>query len=558
MAESIAVATRQCRCRLIPEQWQELKAALLRTGLVQREESVGQPFLRFHPTFAPVLWGRLTVSEQREVRLRHQQEYYGLVNALYNQDLQNPEAARIAVRKELANLLWAVNGALDDQSENTVDFVDSVNFFLDRLGLKRDRAFLTERLDRVVGIVGSKSWYLVRSSQGEQLFNDGQYQAAAELFAEILQELDSTLSFDRVRTLALRGRCLESQGQLLAAAECLGEALSLSGQLEQSNGAKRQLGAIYSLLGDVLTSLGEYSQAQQAYENTMKIDREMGNQQRSAITEGKLGTLAMVQCDLTTAARRYQSVLKTFQQLQDPENEAKTLHLLGIVYQEGEQWAAADRSLRESARINEQQGNMYLAAKNYGQLAILSQIINNLAVAEQWYRKALQSFHVVGDRIGESIQLHNLANLLARQPNRLPEAYQMATAVLAINETLDPVATTIWNTYNLLARIATAQNEPDKAKEYRQLARTTKTAFAGTQYELQQHAQFIELVVAAVGDETAREQLEPDLVQIVENGGGQLVAAIWRVLAGEREVEALWDDLDADDSMIIAAILRGV
>jgi hypothetical protein len=30
------------------------------------------------------------------------------------------------------------------------------------------------------------------------------------------------------------------------------------------------------------------------------------------------------------------------------------------------------------------------------------------------------------------------------------------------------------------------------------------------------------------------------------------------VLAGEREVEALWDDLDADDSMIIAAILRGV
>ena len=36
------------------------------------------------------------------------------------------------------------------------------------------------------------------------------------------------------------------------------------------------------------------------------------------------------------------------------------------------------------------------------------------------------------------------------------------------------------------------------------------------------------------------------------------VTAIRRVLAGEREVEVLWDDLDLEDSMIIAAILRGL
>jgi hypothetical protein len=61
-----------------------------------------------------------------------------------------------------------------------------------------------------------------------------------------------------------------------------------------------------------------------------------------------------------------------------------------------------------------------------------------------------------------------------------------------------------------------------------------------------------------VGDAAAREQLEPELVRGVENVRGQLVAAIRRVLAGERDVEALWDDLDLEDAMIIAAILRGV
>jgi hypothetical protein len=37
-----------------------------------------------------------------------------------------------------------------------------------------------------------------------------------------------------------------------------------------------------------------------------------------------------------------------------------------------------------------------------------------------------------------------------------------------------------------------------------------------------------------------------------------LLAAIRRRLAREWNIEALWDDLDADDSMIIEAILRGV
>jgi hypothetical protein len=147
-------------------------------GLVQ-VEYMGTSFLRFHPTLAPVLWGRLTAEAQGEMRLRYQQVYYALAGYLYNQDSKNPEAVRTYARRELPNLLWAVNGALDDQAENAVEFVTSVNMFLDNFGIKRDRAFLTERLDRAIEIVGSESWCLVRSSQGEQLYDAGQYQAAA-------------------------------------------------------------------------------------------------------------------------------------------------------------------------------------------------------------------------------------------------------------------------------------------------------------------------------------------------------------------------------------------
>jgi tetratricopeptide (TPR) repeat protein len=535
-----------------PEQWQELKAALLRTGLV-RLENIGKLFLGFHPTLAPVLWRRLTAAEQGDLRLRHQQEYCCLLGTLCIEDSKDTEFIRVIARRELANLLWAINGLLDDRSENAVYVVTGVNLFLDYFGLKRDRAFLTERLDRVVGTVGSKNWYFVRINQGEQLYNTGQYQAAANLFAEILQTPDPEQSFDRIKIMIDLGRCLASQGQLSAAASYLGEAL-----LEQSDGGKQDSAAIYINIGIVLTDLGEYFLAQQFYEQSLAISQESGARRNTAGTEMELGTLAMRQGDLATAAQRYQLALEIFQQLEESQSEAKVWYQFGRVYEEGQNWVAADRAYRESARINEQQGNIVEAAQTYDQIAILNQMMQKPSEAEQWFRKALKIDREVRNRLGESRRLYNLACLLEKQLNRLSEAHQLATAALEIDVTLDPAAAKIWSTYSLLARISTAQGETDTAREYRQLERKAKAAFSGTQYELQKYESFIAAVVAAVGDKAAQAELEPNLTQTIENGRGQLVAAIRRVLAGEREVEVLWDDLDLDDSMIIAAILGRV
>lgn len=156
-----------------------------------------------------------------------------------------------------------------------------------------------------------------------------------------------------------------------------------------------------------------------------------------------------------------------------------------------------------------------------------------------------------------SARYYNLAALLYNQPSRLSKAQQLAeeAEALAIKQNLDPAASRIWTTYNLLAKIATTQGETQQAQEYRQKARLAKAAFAGTQYELQKYEPLIIAVVAAVADQTAAEELEPLFTKCSEKGWQQLVTAIRRILAGERSIEALWDDLDADDSMIIQAII---
>jgi tetratricopeptide (TPR) repeat protein len=543
------------------EQWQRLRLALEQTGLVQVEvlENITPPFLRFHPTLAPVLWGRLSPSEQADIRSRHQQAYYELVSYLLDADSQTPHEARSIARRELANLLWAVKGLLKARSEDAVAFISQVSKFLYFFGLKQDLVFLTGHLNQLVDIVGSNDWYLSLSIQGEQLFYSGQYPAAVTVFTEILQGLNSEQSFNRIKTLGLLGRCFRFLGQLIEATHCLQEALNLSAQLESSHNVKIQRGTCQSDLGDVLMDLGEFEKAKMAYQDALAIYEETGNLKGSAVTTGQMSILAMWQDDLITAIDLCHKALLTFQQLQEAEPEAATWHQLGMLFTRNQQWTDADCAYREAAKIFEQLGAAAGAASTYMQLGILNSVMNKPIEAENWYRKALQVYREVGDRIGESMTLHNLASLLAIQPNRLPEAHQLAIDALVIRQTLHPAVAKIWIIYELLAMIATAQNEPDKDKEYRYLARTTKSAFAGTQDELQQYAEFIELVIVAVGDTAAREQLlEPELVQMEENGWGQLVAEIRRVLAGEREVEVLWDNLDLDDSMIIAAILGRV
>jgi tetratricopeptide (TPR) repeat protein len=228
------------------------------------------------------------------------------------------------------------------------------------------------------------------------------------------------------------------------------------------------------------------------------------------------------------------------------------------VYEKAQEWDAAEQAYREAARIKESQGNLAGAAGTWHQLAVVNESTGKLSEAEAWYRKAIEGLKSAGDRLLVSKSLHNLADLLQNQPNRLQEAQQLAEEALAIKQTLDPDAARIWTTYNILAEIADKQGDTTQAKDYRRLSRQTRVAFAGTRYELRKYGQFIATVVATVDEADLRQQLEPSLEEIAKRGWGNLVAAIHRLLEGERDEEVLCERLHYTESMIINAILRGI
>ena len=188
----------------------------------------------------------------------------------------------------------------------------------------------------------------------------------------------------------------------------------------------------------------------------------------------------------------------------------------------------------------------------------MSEGAGKLTEAEAWYRKAIDADRVTNNSIGISRGLSNLANLLQQFPDRLNEAQQLAQESLAIKQTLDPAAAQIWKTYGLLAQISDQQGDPAKAKDYRRLSRTARANFAGTEYELRQHAPLIEAVVRAVHDAEVRPQLAPMLENMISRGWQNLIAAIRQILNGQRDEDTLCERLDVEDSQIVLAILRQI
>ena len=140
----------------------------------------------------------------------------------------------------------------------------------------------------------------------------------------------------------------------------------------------------------------------------------------------------------------------------------------------------------------------------------------------------------------------------------MDEARGLAEESLTIKETLDPAAATIWTTYSLLARIADQQGDSSQAAEYRAKSRQTYLAFPGWRQQLEEDEEIIDAVVEASTYPEMQDELEEGLDELAEQGWDDLVAAIERILSGERDEAALCEPLDYEEAALSAPFWRAL
>jgi len=548
----------------IPEAaWPALRQQLHAAALLSVENlpEINPPFLRFHPTLAPLLWSELDQAERETLAAAHRQRYHGLADYLYNEDRREPHFARAIARRELPNLLFAVRSAFAHNEPQATDFADSLNRFLEYFGLHREQAELAQLGEQQAGAVGSEAWYLVQTNRGEQLFAAGRITDAIKVFEQLLAELGDTVSFRRAVTLARLSRCLQTGGKPDLAVDSLRQALGVIVKLEPDDEIKRLSGVCSTDLADSLTALGRYAEARLAYLEGLAIDEELQDLRGQVVTLGQLGSLAMLEDRLDEALNSYRDALSLFQSLKEPASEAAVWHQLGMVYQKTQQWRDAEHCYRKSAEIKEALGNRRGAASTWNHLAQINTRLGNPAAAETWYRRAIDQRREERNDFGLSRVVNNLASLLRNHTERLGEARQLAEESLALCQAMEPSAAEIWKSYQLLADIATRQAAAaedaatllQQARDYRRLSREAFQTYPGNQVYLQKYA----LLILAWCDGDAATQAEI-LAQLGQAHFTQLAKALSRLQAGESATDALLDELDYDDGLILNTILQGL
>ncbi len=549
--------------------WGRLREGLRQAGLMVVEAIPGrdEPFLRFHPTLASAMRERLVPEQLAVLRQRYRSSYYWLSAALYDPDLYAPdlafgEAARVLARLELSNLLAGVFDALEHGEDFAADFAERVRHYLKDAGRTRDLDALTEWAVERAGKIGSEAWFLAQADLGNRLSERGQFAAAEAIFANIICHFDNTPSYRRGAILRRMAVCLIGQGRLDRAQATLQEALSELATLQ----ADRQLRDLEAdtrcVLGDVHRTRGDLENAEAEYRSAMAISQELRDGSGMGASAGRLGMVYLQKSYLhpeflELAIESFRIGLQAFERLNQPCDIAISYHQLGMAYAATGANADAEKVYREAARIFDSLGDRRHAATTWSALANVFRVQGRpVPEVEQWYRKALSGFNAENDRVAAATTLGALAHLLGGDPQRLSEARNLGEQAVAIRETLDPDAAEIWETYGILATIATQQGDVEASSRYQARERHSYAATPTARLHLRYHRGLIGIVLAALRQPSKQSEFEQVLAHFADRGMDDLVTALRALHDGSRDEDRLCEPLNREQALIVMTVLR--
>ncbi len=533
--------------------WSTLRWQLASIGLIQAEDIFGQTYIKFHPNLAYFLRLKLSSADKEKLTVRYQQYYYQLSNQLESDDTKNPTKTRAVLRWELPNLLHAAYEVLEVGIVWAVEFGNNVSRFLDIFGLNREKSVLSQLIKITEGKKGFEAFYSVDIHQAKQLFNQGRYQQAEQLFYHLLRKVKKS-SYEHSAVLTHLGNCFEKQGQLIQAEKSYQDGLFIVEQLKPSRSVRRQTGILQTSLANILMKKGDYKHSRITYNAALSIAKEQNDIHQITVIKGQLGSLAFLEGKLQEAISYYSDTLTTAQRLSEPEMEAIAWHQFGLVYQKQGKLNDAEEAYRKAASIREKLRNVGIV-ETWNCLGTVLHATGKFEEAEAWYRKALAYSQSIDseDYLLISNILNNLAECLKNNSQSLEEARQRAEEALALKKKIAPNLAQIWDTYMLLAKIAEQQNQPVQAKRYRHLALETKANLFRTQYELQKFNRLITTVI----DYVAKPKQQEAVLQLMKENKfpEKLIAVFQRIFDGERDLDNLCKG-NLEFSMIIYAILE--
>jgi predicted ATPase/DNA-binding SARP family transcriptional activator/uncharacterized protein HemY len=215
-----------------------------------------------------------------------------------------------------------------------------------------------------------------------------------------------------------RARALNGAGKLAIAQ---GDYVAAQAQLEESLAIQREIGDLQGMaaslnaLGNVAIAQGDYVAAQAQLEESLAIRREIGDRWGITISLHNLGNVAYVQGDYVAAQAHFEESLAITREIGDRRSMAVALHFLGNVAIAQGDYVAAQAHFEESLAIRREIGDRWGIGASLIGLGNVAHAQGDYATAQAHFEESLVITREIGDRQGIAVSLHNLGNVAAAQ-----------------------------------------------------------------------------------------------------------------------------------------------
>ncbi len=345
-----------------------------------------------------------------------------------------------------------------------------------------------------------------------------------------------------------------------------------------------------ALLQNIYTLTGALAREETRirYQRALDLAKRCRDRHGEANTLQALGDLAMREDRLAEARQHYDQALPLYRQIGDRLGEANTLRALGDLAMRQARLAEARQHYDQALPLYRQIGARLGEANTLRALGDLAMRQARLAEARQHYDQALPLYRQIGDRLGEANTLAALSRL-ALHEGRDEEAQRLLERAVRLHEAIGShysVAADLGN-FGLELRRLGRQDEarpyllqaaevfdriglPQLAEQVRGAAEGQPAGGSeppagrpgGLHPAVARMAPLLLGVVAVArgqGDQEVAAQVRAALEQMAQTRDWHhLAAALLRVLEGERDAQALAQNLDDVDRQALALVLAAL
>jgi predicted ATPase/DNA-binding SARP family transcriptional activator len=231
----------------------------------------------------------------------------------------------------------------------------------------------------------------------------------------------------RAKALNGAGALARSQGDFIAARSLGEESLRICRELGDQQGIALSL----NNLGIVAKDQGDYEGARALYEESLAIRRRLGDQHGIAASLYNLGDVARVQVGYEGARALYEESLAISRQLGDQRGISLALRNLGNVAKHQGDYEGARALHEESLAISRQLGDQRGIASSLNHLVLVAHYQGDYGGARALYEESLAICRQLGDQLITACSLEGLVAVAAAQgqPERAARLFGAAKAL---------------------------------------------------------------------------------------------------------------------------------